>query len=121
MWVRVRGTALATVLERLRLLLENVLRRAAHLRCLMLLPLPGTGGSVLISYGTLRAMGAGQVGVVREGLGRPEQTLSRLDLEQRLAASLPPSGLLPRYDFMISYRWDRGFDSQMAEVSHRRE
>ena len=67
--VRVRGTARATVLERLRLLLEGVLRRAAHLRCLMLLPLPGMGGSVLISYSTLRAMGAGQVGRRSPGLG----------------------------------------------------
>lgn len=110
--VRMQTAVQSTVLERLRLLINGVLKRAEHLRCLTLLPLPGAPG-VLINYDQLMQMGASQIARVQLDSDR-EQAFSRHDFEQRLASWLPPRGLLPHYDFFLSYRWNQ-FDSTFVE------
>ena len=60
--VLVQGAISANVLERLRLLLHDVMAKAEHLRCLILLPLRVPGApDVLVSYARLAAMSSDQV------------------------------------------------------------
>ena len=104
--VSIEGSVQPTALERLRLLLNDVLAKSPHLRCSVLLPLPGCPGA-LVAYAPLTELSVSQGADV---LGRH---LSSTELKRRLSPWLP-RGSLASYELFFSYRWGP-YDSALTE------
>ena len=93
--VTISGTVQPSVLERLRLLLRDVLAKSPYLRCALLLPLPSPLTGAYIAYDPLMNMSATQGAVV---LG---QHLTQTVIMHHLAAILPQKAQA-FYDLMLS-------------------